>query len=437
MFFAPHLEFEAEEEASAAPEEAAAPAPASPPEEPAAPAPAPAAEPAPAPAAAPAPAPAEDATLEERKKATRVVGTVEKIQVQLDGSSAAGSREQVALPDGRVVSFVVPEGFSPGQVIEVEVGRTTYDGSNQPGAAPLPKAVTREDLATFFRKGVEAMEDETTMALLLDPEATLRPGKRLIELQQVEFDKLGIDRQVGCVAASKVGADYPDDAELAELQQTFMRTAQETYVKALEALKPSKLQTAGKIPRAMVLEFFDACNTVMQLQATKDRLAAYFKEHGKMPNELIITIQKDMLETLGFEREWACSMLNRLSIDFPNDQELGRAMQVWAMTAQAACKQAVAENAPSLQPGSDEMMDMAAIQAEAQGELATMRPADADAFMAKMQKRVAVFQKLNPPDRMRYVSKLPHREKVDFVKAQILMMSQMQQMQQQMQQASM
>ena len=129
----------------------------------------------------------------------------EKIQVQLDGSSAAGSREQVALPDGRVVSFVVPEGFSPGQVIEVEVGRTTYDGSNQPGAAPLPKAVTREDLATFFRKGVEAMEDETTMALLLDPKATLRPGKRLIELQQVEFDKLGIDRQVGCVAV--VGKD--------------------------------------------------------------------------------------------------------------------------------------------------------------------------------------------------------------------------------------
>ena len=83
----------------------------------------------------------------------------------------------------------------------------------------------------------------------------------------------------------------------------------------------------------------------MALDDTRARLAAEFARTKRPPNELIITIQKDMLETLGFEREWACSMLNRLSIDFPNDQELGRAMQVWAMTAQAACKQAVAENA--------------------------------------------------------------------------------------------
>ena len=103
------------------------------------------------------------------------------------------------------------------------------------------------------------------------------------------------------------------------------------------------------------------------------------------------------------------------------------------MTAQAACKQAVAENAPSLRPDSDEMQAMATIQATARDELEKMTPMERTNFLAKMQKRVTVFQKLNPADRMKYVQKLPEREKIDFVKAQILLMSQMQGMQGQMQ----
>ena len=366
--------------------------------------------------------------MEERKKATRLVGCVEKIQVELEGSSKPGETETITLPDGRVVAFVVPETFTAGQVIEVEVARTTYDEKNPAPLPPAPpSAITRDALAAFFRNGVASMERPEIKASLADPTAAVRPGPALIEIQQLELDKLGIERRAGCQAASRVPHDYADDKELQELQQAFMACAQQAYVDALEAMQPATLQKAGRIPRDKILEFFDACNTKMQLPDTKARLAAYFAEKKALPNEVIITIQKDMLETLGYEREWACSMLNRLSTDFPNDMELVQAMRVWAMTAQAACKQAAAEGDPSLRPDSKEMGEMAKTQQLAQDELQAMSVDDRTAFLAKMQKKVTVFSKLNPPDRMRYVQKLPERERIDFVKAQIIMMGQMQQ----------
>ena len=108
-------------------------------------------------------------------------------------------------------------------------------------------------------------------------------------------------------------------------------------------------------------------------------------------------------------------------------------MRVWAMTAQAACKAAAAEGDPSLDPASDEMKQMAALQKTAAAELDAMLPDAKVAFLAKMKKRVEVFQRLNPPDRLRYVQKLPEREKLDFIKSQILMMENMHKMQQSMQ----
>ena len=79
------------------------------------------------------------------------------------------------------------------------------------------------------------------------------------------------------------------------------------------------------------------------------------------------------------------------------------------------------------------MEAMAELQRRAHAELETMDGPARDAFLAKMRKRVEVFQRLNPPDRLRYVQKLPEREKLDFIKSQILMMENMHKMQQSMQ----
>lgn len=226
--------------------------------------------------------------------------------------------------------------------------------------------------------------------------------------------------------------DFPGDAALLELQADFMNTAKRTYLRTLQDLKPGTLKKSGVMPRALVLEFFDACNTRMGLPETLETLGAYYVATKKMPNELIIGMQKEMLETLGFEREYGCACLSNLGQDYPNDPALGQGMQAWAASAQNACRLAVARADPALQPDSQQMQEMASTQQEAMMQLETMDAKDQASFQAKMQKRVDVFQKLNAADRLRYVNKLPKADKLDFVKCQIIMMRQMQQMQSQM-----
>ena len=145
------------------------------------------------------------------------------------------------------------------------------------------------------------------------------------------------------------------------------------------------------------MEFFDACNTKMQLPSTRELLADQFKRTKQPPNELIIKIQKDMLETLGFEREWACGKLNRIGQDFGEDRELVQGMQAWAAMAQQACRRAQADGDPSLRPDSKEMRQIVELQTKARQELATMSSSDKAAFLKKLGKKVEVFNRLSAP----------------------------------------
>ncbi|KAJ1454042.1 hypothetical protein M885DRAFT_618536 [Pelagophyceae sp. CCMP2097] len=407
MFFDPTISM-AEE--LAAEEAAAARAP------PAAPAAAPAAaSAAPTKAAAAPPAKPREAT-------TRLVSTIERVQVELQEGSVPGGTEQISLPDGRLVEFMVPMNFSPGDVIEVEVGRKVYSGPVTGPQAPI----SRDLLKTFFENGVAAMNSDSAKSALTKPSATLRPGPMLIELQQVEFDKLGVPRQAGCQAASQVAVDYASDAELLDLQKEFMMAAQRRYLWALREMTPKTLETKQPLPRKTILEFFDACNTELQLPEIRDKLGASFRKTKQMPNQVIIDLQRDMLEVLGWQRDWACDCLNRISSDFPNDAALGRAMQMWAMTAQGACKAAVSDGDPAMQADSAQMQDMQAVQRQASLKLASMAQSEKDAFLETMMKRIEVFQKLSTPDRLRYVSRLAPDDKLSFVMSQLLFMEQFQ-----------
>merc|ERR1712078_150427 len=90
--------------------------------------------------------------------------------------------------------------------------------------------------------------------------------------------------------------------------------------------------------------------------------ASSSRVEGNCIFELIIKLQKDMLETLGFEREWACGKLNRIGQDFGEDRELVQGMQAWAAMAQQACRRAQADGDPSLRPDSKEMRQIVELQ---------------------------------------------------------------------------
>lgn len=387
MFFAPHLAQQAEEDAA---EEAARRDP-------------------PPPAAV-------DPTVGDG--VSRVVGTVERIQVELASGSEPGSEETVSLPDGRVVKFTVPSKFKAGDVIEVEVSRQTFSQMSK------RTKMSRDEIAKFFSLGVEAMLSDATREQLKSGD---RPGDQLVELQQVAFDDMGVDRATGCRLAGRVATDYPGDQELADLQTKFMKTAQTTFLRALDDRKPAKLETKRMMTKAEVLEFFNACNTKVALDETRQMLAGVAKRTKKLPNEAMIALQRSMLETLGYEADHGCNCLNRIQVEHPNDPELQQGMRVWAMTAANACKLSLQDADPALQPDSDDMKSMTQLQAKALQHLETMTSDQQAALLNRMRKKVEVFAKLAATDRLRYVNKLPEQEKIDFVVAQNLLMRQMNQ----------
>lgn len=53
----------------------------------------------------------------------------------------------------------------------------------------------------------------------------------------------------------------------------------------------------------------------MDLPETHEALLKYLAVEGKVPNEVIIGIQRDLLQDLGFEKDHACSMLSRVPKD--------------------------------------------------------------------------------------------------------------------------
>mmetsp|Transcript_12749 Transcript_12749/g.15433 ORF Transcript_12749/g.15433 Transcript_12749/m.15433 type:complete len:327 (-) Transcript_12749:1792-2772(-) len=317
----------------------------------------------------------------------------------------------VRLPDGREVEFDVPADAKVGDIIEIEVSRKKIE----------PKRMLTDDiLKEFYELSIKEMELPVTREALKKDE---RPGPQLIEIQQKQFDKLLIDRKEGCQAAGN-----PKTPELQRLKDKFTYTAQRVFLRALDDRKP-KIFYNRKMKRQEILDFFDACNSKMALPETQRVLTDHARKHKEMPNQLIINMQKDLLEVLGFEREFGCACLSSMANDFPNDSELQAAMRLWAITASETCKKAMADADPALAPDSDEMKSMAQIQAQAQTKLSAMSPQERNDLLQRMQAKVSVFQKFNSSDRMRYISKLPTDDKIEFVMAQILLMQQIHAMQ--------
>merc|ERR1712107_600555 len=105
-------------------------------------------------------------------------------------------------------------------------------------------------------------------------------------------------------------------------RQEFVITAQRTFLVALEDKRPKKLEGKKPMPRDVIILFFDACNTKMDLPETRQALLAVANKTKQMPNTEIIQLQRGLLEVLGFEKDHGCKMLARISQDFPNDTEL-------------------------------------------------------------------------------------------------------------------
>jgi hypothetical protein len=296
---------------------------------------------------------------------------------------------------------------------------------------------TKEVLLRFLTNAKAKMESDETRQLLKDP-AIEKPGLKLIELQVAEWDPLGINRDFGCNVLSSIEKEYPGDQELFEARRDFMRTCERTFVRSLVDRAPDHelLERKKPMPRDTFLQFFDGCNAQMNLPEFHERLARYIEEHKSPPNKIIIEMQRDMLETFGFEREHGCNQLSGIGRNFPNDAELHGAFRQWQHTAESTCMQIVRSvmGHPAPQPpvelklfDSDEERDK--FHAEAKDSIDKMAPEERTQLIHKMSQKMAVVARLPADARVKHFKGLSKEDQLEFTKAQILAMEFMKKMQ--------
>mmetsp|Transcript_112185 Transcript_112185/g.229676 ORF Transcript_112185/g.229676 Transcript_112185/m.229676 type:complete len:364 (-) Transcript_112185:45-1136(-) len=305
-------------------------------------------------------------------------------------------------------------------------------------AAPQPAAMAppavmpgKDQMLAFLNRGIKVMTSDETRTLLKDG-SIRHTGKKLIDIQRAGWDELGIDQDVGCAYLNKVDSTYADDRDLLQLRNDFVNTAQRTYLQSLEDRQPTKLERKNPMPREIIIEFFDACNTKMDLPEFQERLLKSVRKTNKLPNDIIINTQRDLLEVLGFERDHACAMLSRIGQDYANDRELLMRFQNWQMKAQQTLMQVMKKHQetggelPAGLPQGDNP-EMEALQEKAKAEIEKMTPTERGELIQKMQKKVEVFANLPGEARMAHMNKLKDEDKLEFVKTQILLMSLMKQ----------
>eukprot|EP00930_Biecheleria_cincta_P039806 TRINITY_DN27327_c0_g1_i1.p1 TRINITY_DN27327_c0_g1~~TRINITY_DN27327_c0_g1_i1.p1 ORF type:complete len:348 (+),score=105.56 TRINITY_DN27327_c0_g1_i1:64-1044(+) len=292
---------------------------------------------------------------------------------------------------------------------------------------------TREAMLDFLKSGIKMMESDATRELLRDRDKVQKPGKKLIDLQLAGWEPLGYDSKVGCEALENVQGDE----EIANLRMEFMFAAMRSYSQATSDRRPATLESKVAMPREVILEFFDICNTRMDLPETQEKFQKHLAETKQMPNKLCIQLQRDTLEDLGFEADHACQVLGRVPQDYQNDADVVRGFQMWSMKA----KQTMMRVMKAHQDAGGELPQGAAppemgpdfkvAMEKARADLLNMSDDAKDKFLEEKldetaKNRFQEFQELPPGDRAEWFSKLAEDVRLDFVKLQLLIMRQMQ-----------
>merc|ERR1719356_1504761 len=148
---------------------------------------------------------------------------------------------------------------------------------------------------------------------------------------------------------------------------------------------------------------------------TKDR---------ELRGRYIADMQRDMLETLGFEREHGCKMLERIPQDFPEDQEMSFRMRGWVEKAQ---KKMLMIEQQILGKQMAEEMEKNPDMKRAREEVEGMTPKERGELIERMGKKVQVLQGLPEAARKQHLEKLVESDRLEYMKAQILAFSVMQQ----------
>eukprot|EP00928_Gymnodinium_smaydae_P040261 TRINITY_DN27328_c0_g1_i1.p2 TRINITY_DN27328_c0_g1~~TRINITY_DN27328_c0_g1_i1.p2 ORF type:complete len:314 (+),score=97.23 TRINITY_DN27328_c0_g1_i1:83-1024(+) len=296
---------------------------------------------------------------------------------------------------------------------------------------------TRDDLLAFLLRGLEMMVREDIKEEIADKVRTPEPGKRLIALQRAEWEPLGFNADEGCAALDRVDADYPGDEELLKVRDRYIVQAMRSYLGALEARRPAVLEKARPMPKDVIIEFFNACNTRMDLPEFREQLTAHIQKAGTPPSQLIVEAQRELLEVMGWEADHGCACLTRAGTqDYKDDALVMRHFAMWQSKAQRTCMEVM--NAHRAKGGQVAMgmPELQGLHAQAKEEIAAMSAEERKALLQKMEPRLRILHGLKPEDREAYIRKLGEPDRLEMAKVQVLTIMFALQRQQQVQEAT-
>jgi hypothetical protein len=209
-------------------------------------------------------------------------------------------------------------------------------------AADAPIVLTRDQLFGFFESTISLLRSDAFRAEIVGAVTPdQRPDTILFEKQLCLLEQLGADREEGQAQLNAIHERFGDDELLLTKMKEFEATCNETFVCIFKSLQPSELKTEGPLTKAQVFEFFEACESLMQTAETKAKLAAVYAETKQQSSvsEAIISMQRDMIAALGFDRDYGVSQLNSHAAS--RDPDIERGMQMFARRAQMCCTEAI------------------------------------------------------------------------------------------------
>lgn len=301
----------------------------------------------------------------------------------------------------------------------------------------MAEPIDRAKILAFLRAGLAKMSsDDLRQSVADDRENVPRPGPKLCELQREEWDVLGIDRDKGCEALDSIDGDiYANDAEVVRARDDFVQSAMNTYLNVIERRKPAVLERVKPMPKEIIMEFFDACNTKMGTVDFQLQLKKEFDRTGQMPNQMIVDAQRDMLEVLGFERDHGCECLSKqMDQNYRDDKQMVGKFKQWQQTAQRTCMALMGKGAGKCnQKGAVGHQHSAAqmqvakelqdVMPDAKTQLIEMSPEDRGIFLTEMQPKLQEFMALSLDDKVSFIKTMPKADKIEFSKAQLLVAS--------------
>jgi hypothetical protein len=233
-------------------------------------------------------------------------------------------------------------------------GSTTGSGMKRVPKGELPilydadrTDIPREHMLSYFRTVTEMMVDESNVADMVEEQ--LANGKGLHEVaanfqRDVLEQNFQIERKWGCQYMSMLPHNFPQDKEMIRIGKEFTDTAIRSYVLCLEyrsrTVNCGVLRKDGGMGRLQMIEFFEGCNAVSFLPETKAELKELFLRTKQSPGPKLVEKQREIIKLIGLDPDYGVSLLNRVSSDFGDDQDLLNKMHMFALAARLACNEA-------------------------------------------------------------------------------------------------